>query len=275
MTEGRCWLHVEASCLLGLERHRPRRKLRVHGLWEALRAHGVVLLGGDGIIVDGWGHWPHGRLHVVLGSKPHGALLAWRTVIERGPALMGHIISGSRLDGALIAHGSGPIKSHRAHLVRRAVEAQWPLLLEAHVVLITSRSVKSLHGALKVTRAGSIKPHWGLLTNRTIKPPGAVKPPHTVATSHWAVRHVGSIKPLRHVVMRCPTAIEPARALVVRPLKPGRVIEAPRTTTTFEPPWRVWSGGAHVPWPIVSGWGVSSVMRRRVSWGLAVLPDGG
>lgn len=291
LAEGRSRLHVEASWLLQVrlsrEGHRPRGELRVHGLLETLGGHVEVLLGCQLVLIDGRGHWPHGGLKVVLGSEPHGALLARSGLIERGPALMGHVghvKPGSRLDGPVEAHWTRTVKPHRAHLVRRAIEAHRPLLLEAHWSRSRTRShvVEVLHGALKVARSGylSLKPDWRLLTNGTIKPPGAlrerrtIKPAHTIAASHWTVRNVGpgSIKPLRHVVVRRSTTIKPSGNLVVRPIKPRRLIIAPRSTTLV-PPRRVGSGGAHVSGPFVPGGGMSSIMRRCVSWRVTVLSD--
>lgn len=131
-----------------------------------------------------------------------------------------------------------------------------------------------------MTRSGpwTVEPDRGLLTNGTIKSPGAlrvrwtVKPPHAVSAPHWTVRHVGSVKPLWHIVMRRSPAIKPARTLVVRPVESGRLIVAPGSTALV-PPWRVRSGGTHVSGPVVPGGGVSSIMRRCVSWGVTVLSD--
>lgn len=291
LAEGRGRLHVEASWLLQVrlsrEGHRSRGELRVHGLLETLGGHVEVLLGCHWVLIDGRGHRPHGGLKVVLGCEPHGALLAWGRFIERGPTLMGHIghvKPGSRLHGPVEAHWTRTVKPHWAHLVRRAIEAHGPLLLEAHWSRSRTRShvVKVLHGALKVawSRSLSLKPDWRPLIDGTIKPPGAlrvrrtIKPAHTIAASHWTVRNVGPgpVKPLRHVVVRRSTTIKPAGNLVVRPIKPRRVIVASGATTLI-PPGRVGSGGAHVSGPFVHGGGMSSIMRRRVSWRVTVLSD--
>lgn len=234
MVEG-CWLHVEVSGLLqvrlSLESHRPRGELRVHGLWEPLRSHIKVLLRGHGVFVDGRCHWPHGRLQVVLGSKPQGALLARGRFIDRGYTLMGHVKPGPWLDGTFEAHGTRAVKPHRAHLVWWAIEAYRPLLLEAHLSGSRTRShvVKALNRALKVARSRSLslKPDWGLLTNWTIKPSRAlrvrwtIKSPHTIAASNWTMRHVGAVKPLWHIVKRWSTTLKSTRTLVVRPIKTG------------------------------------------------------
>lgn len=236
-----------------------------------LGCHVEVLLGGHGVVIHGWGHRPHGGLHVVLGSKPCGSLLAGRST-EAG----GYVIHGTRLSWAFEA--TRAIKPHRK------VQAQGSLLLEAHrsrsrtraQVIKAPRWIKALHWALKSSwsRALAHKPHWGLLTDVTINPPGdvwvTVKPPHTVSASHWTVRHGRAIalprviKPLLHVWMRSPPTVKPARTWVVGTFKLWGVLV---------PPWRVWSGGAHVTGNLIPGGWVPSVVRWCVSWGVTVLSD--
>lgn len=148
---------------------------------------------------------------------------------------VGSVKPGSWLHGPIKAQRTWTIKPHRAHLVCWALEAHGSLLLEAHWPRSRtwSHTVKALHGALKVTwsRPLPLKPHRGLLTNRTIKPSRALRVRRTIKpsyiVSHWAVRHLGavtsprSIKSLWHVVMRRSATIEPGRTLLVGPIKPG------------------------------------------------------
>ena len=254
------------------ERHWPRGELRVHGLWETLGAHVEVLLGGHWVVVNGRGHWPHGRLHVVLGREPGGPLLPRGALKVRVSTLMGYI--------GYVIPVIGAFKPHGAHLVWRDFETQSPLLLleahwsrsRGHVVVKASWWFKVLH-PFKVSRPLTHKPHLGLLDHGTIKPPGAlrvgvkIKPPHPFSASHWTVRHVGgvwAIKPFWYVVMWWSAAIEPAGPLGVRPFELRRVIV---------PAGRVGSGGGYVFRAVIPGRRVPCFVRRGVSRRVALLSD--
>ena len=69
------------------------------------------------------------------------------------------------------------------------------------------------------------------------------------------------------VVMRRPSTVKPAWALVVGPVELRVVIVA--GPPAFIPAGRLRSGGPHVP-----RGGLSSIVRRSVSWGIPVSDSG-
>lgn len=152
------WLHVEVSRLLqvrlGWEPYWSCGELRVHGLWEPL--------GGHAVLKNGRSHLPHGGLWVVLGSKPHRALLARSWFVEWGAALKGCVKPRALLHWPIKAHRTRTFKAHGTHLVWRALKAHGPLLLEAYWSRPRPRGhvVKALHWAIKVARGRcrSLKP---------------------------------------------------------------------------------------------------------------------
>jgi len=144
-----------------------------------------------------------GGCRLCWGANRGGPLLTGCAVEARGPALMRHI-------GHVVPRG--PLKAPRTVEPDGAIEAQGPLLLEAHR---TRSHAAETTGGLKVTWPPRLAliPHGGLLANGATKPAwplrGRVEPPHS---SHEEVTLHGALEPLGDAVMRRSPAVEPAGA---------------------------------------------------------------
>lgn len=173
-----------------------------------------------------------------------GWLINWSTTLMR------HIKPWSRLHGLIKAPWTRTFKPHCTQLVQRGVKAHWPLDWPRANVVITLKA--SWSWPLSFKSYGTIKPAWAVRWT--------IKPPHSLSNSHRSM----SFKPLKRS-----TTIQPARTMRMRSFILWWVFIMLRAST-FIPAWRMSSGWTPANRSIIKWGGVTSIIRRRVSWGITV-----